>query len=879
MTHSVCILPAFKPGDIGGVARHVLALRKHLPAFGWEVTGAQGAADLMHTHALDTWPEIDCYTNHGTYPIKPEMPQWQREANERLLDNIKLARRVIAVSRWTAGQWDYLTGVRPIIIPNGIDPEEWQDVPRGRWRARLRIPEHRPLVVWGKTFLSDVLDPTAAVEVALRRPDVDVVAPLDRKFLPHAPKNFHCIGAQQFAAMQMLLADCDVYLATVCENHSIQVLEAMALRKPVVGFAWGGTAETIGDSGAGLLVEPGNLDRLMDAFEVALEVAPTMGEAGRELVLRHYDWRSVAESLAGVYSDVLQEKTVSGRSQRPKASIIIPCYNKAQYIGEAILSAAGQRNAPKYEVIVVDDGSTDGSLSAIQAAVKGLPPGGPPVKVIKQKNAGVAAARNNGIKIAKGEYICCLDADDVIDPLFLSRLAPALDSDPGLGIAYSDFVAFGFDITRGGHWENLLQTEEYDFERLKRGNMLPCCNLFRRVAWERAGGYKDINPSWEDYELWLNMGKLGWPGRRVPGGLFKYRKVVDEGRDFQSHGLEWKLRAKVNSFHRDIYPPAVSVVVPCFRQSQFLPDAIDSALAQTFPDLEVVVVDDGNEPAEAEAIAAIVNRAGPAARLVRLIENSGLATARNTGIDAARGQWILPLDADDRLEPAFLEKALGAIRLNPREFAFCDSVLWWPETGKEQTIEAKEYDFPDLLSKITFPCSILYAKDAWRQAGGYKPQMSQAGGWEDWEFVVTLGEIGICGVRVPEALFRYRQHSNQQMRYDAEAKKPRLQEAMRRLHAATYRGEFPMACCGRQRPAAVQAAPAGPGVVASRANTNGHTNETVLVRYTGASAGSQTWRAPSGRSYRFGGADPLKQVAAADAQWFAGLPMFQVVTA
>ena len=66
------------------------------------------------------------------------------------------------------------------------------------------------------------------------------------------------------------------------------------------------------------------------------------------------------------------------------------------------------------------------------------------------------------------------------------------------------------------------------------------------------------------------------------------------------------MRAVVNSYHRDLYPPTVSFVIPCYRQSQFLEEAIRSALGQTFPDVEVVVVDDGNDPDEATQIGEIV---------------------------------------------------------------------------------------------------------------------------------------------------------------------------------------------------------------------------------------------------------------------------------
>jgi len=867
----VCLLPRFQPGQIGGVARHVLALQRHLALRGHEIMADPADADIVHVHAAETAPAVDVYTNHGIHPLRPDMEPWKREQNDAIFRNLKLAREVIAVSRWTADQWRHLVGREPHIIPNGIDLDEWRDVPRGVWRARLGVDGRTPVVLWGKSTVSDVCDPTPALELALRLPHVLVVLTAPPRAFVHLPRNVRAVGPQAFPAMQMLLADCDVYLATTLENHSVQVLEAMVLGKPVLGYDWGGTTETVQHGESGLLVRPGDLDALIEAFREAYERREELGAASREIVADRYRWDRLIERVEAVYEAALTEKLAEADPHRPKVSIVIPVYNKAPYVREAVESALRQQVGFPYEVIVVNDGSTDGSAEILEWLAEEYPG----LVVIHQENAGVAAARNHGIQLAMGRYICCLDADDVIDPLFLERTAAALDADLGLGIAYTDMLVFG-DWPGRGRWQHVVRVDEYDFERLKRRNFIPCCNLFRRVAWERAGGYKDINPSWEDYELWLNMGKLGWYGRRVPGPLFRYRKLYREGRDHESHGQEWLLRAMVNRLHRDLYPPMVSVVIPCYGQARFLREAIDSALAQTFPDVEVMVVDDGNEDEEAEAIRRIVGEY-PAqdVRLVRHEENRGLAAARNTGIEATRGRWIVPLDADDVIEPTFVERCLRAVELDPRRFAYTDSLLWWPDEGRTQLLRAHEYDFDDLLRRITWPCTILYAREAWRKVGGYRPEMSEAGGWEDWEFAISLGEVGVCGVRVPEPLFRYRQHSKTQMRYAAEERKERLRETMRRLHAAVYRGERPMGCCG----GGVRAQPvADPAVVAAnRAAIEAGGNGKMLVKYVGDHVGSMQWRTPSGRVYSFGAADPLKWMPPEDAEHFAELPDFVVV--
>jgi glycosyltransferase involved in cell wall biosynthesis len=873
-TKTVCVLPRFGPADPGGVAVHVRTLCQMLARRGWEVVARPETGALTHVHAFTRAPEVSVHSCHGVYPITAQMPAWQIDINRKIFENLKLARRVIAVSQWSAAQWRGLVGVEPVIIPNGVDLAQWANVPTGIWRAKLKLDVRTPLAVWGKTSLSDVLDPTPAVELALRNPRLAVVAPLPPKALPFAPKNFYCIGAQAFPAMQSLLADCDVYLATVCENDAIQVKEAMCLGKPIVGYAWGGTPETV-DATCGQLVSPGNMQALDAALWAVYEQRQALGAAGRARVATLYTWDTLIDRIVEVYNSVLEEQRGETATAAIKCSIVIPVYNKEPWVAETIASARDQRNAPPYEIIVINDGSTDGSLAQVQQAVGR----DPRVRIFDRANAGVSAARNFGIAQARGQYITCLDADDLMDPLFLARLAPALDSDPGLGIAYSDFISFGVNES-GQPWEAYIRCDEYDFEKLKRGNFLPCCNLFRKVAWQRAGGYKPINPSWEDYELWLNMGKLGWYGRRVPDGLFRYRKVIAVGRDYASQGHAWQLRATVNAYHRDLYPPLVSFIVPCYQHARFLATALDSIMAQTFPDYEVVVVDDGNAPEEAAAIRAVCeNYPVDKVRLVVLAHNSGLATARNLGVESTRGQWLAMLDADDKLAPTWLEASLRAIELNPKQFAYSDAYLWWPaEQDKLTELPAHDYDFEELLVRVTWACSILVSRDAWRAAGGYKPQMSDVGGWEDWEFDITLGELGVCGVRVAEPLFYYRQHSKEQMRYRAEANKPRLQEELRRLHAATYRGERTPMCCGAgQRTTRQAVAPAPVRGITPPTPTGG--NGTVLVRYVGYSVGTMTWHVPGGGVYRFGLSEPLQSVAAADRAYFEGRRDFQIVTA
>ena len=106
---------------------------------------------------------------------------------------------------------------------------------------------------------------------------------------------------------------------------------------------------------------------------------------------------------------------------KPMVSVIVPLYNASAYIVEALDSVLASTYRP-LEIVVVDDGSKDDSLSAVQAYAKDHPE----VRVLHQENAGVSAARNHGIREAKGEYILPVDADDTIGTTYIEHAVEAM---------------------------------------------------------------------------------------------------------------------------------------------------------------------------------------------------------------------------------------------------------------------------------------------------------------------------------------------------------------------------------------------------------------------------------------------------------------------
>jgi len=199
----------------------------------------------------------------------------------------------------------------------------------------------------------------------------------------------------------------------------------------------------------------------------------------------------------------------------PRISVVIPCHNYARYLPEAVGSVLCQ-TVREVEVVIVDDGSTDETPAVVAELLERHPHR--TIRSIRQENSGQPAiSRNRGIAEARGEYVLCLDADDLIAPTMLERCLEVLESDPTIAIAYTD--RRDFDGV-----EQVVLAGDYDFARLRFANHISYCALFRRAVWEAVGGYRTNVKGCEDWDFWVAAGARGFHGRRIPEPLFCYRR-------------------------------------------------------------------------------------------------------------------------------------------------------------------------------------------------------------------------------------------------------------------------------------------------------------------------------------------------------------------
>ena len=198
--------------------------------------------------------------------------------------------------------------------------------------------------------------------------------------------------------------------------------------------------------------------------------------------------------------------------EEPDVTVVIPVHDQVQFLEETLASVYEQTH-PSWEIIVVDDGSTDPETVRFLDSLDR-----PRLRLIRQSNMGLPGARNTGMRLARGDHLVPLDSDDELEPEFMTKLLVALESAPNAGYAHclarlhGDIDAVWVPRPFNPYWQLM-------------GNGIIGCVLLRAIAWEAVGGYDEtMTAGNEDWDLWLRLMEAGWDQVSVPEPLFKYRK-------------------------------------------------------------------------------------------------------------------------------------------------------------------------------------------------------------------------------------------------------------------------------------------------------------------------------------------------------------------
>lgn len=760
-------------------AIHQIALRmaKHLPAFGYEVIENPDQADLRVTHAGQgsIGGEVDVAIYHGLYPTGQGMDGVYFAINSHVIHNLKTAKHIIAPSNWIADVIRRDMHIDPHIISWGVDVDEW-------------LPGDNPHVyaLWNKARVDKVSDPAPMLELAARASNVPFLTTFGE-----GGANVKTIGRQPYEVMKNHIRNAGVYLSLNVETFGLGILEACAAGVPVLGFRQGAIAEYLTHGVNAFLAEPGDMDGLYNGLEYCLKHRSALGKNARELA-KQFAWQETVRKMAAVFDLALQPH------KGAKVSVIIPCHNYAQYVMEAVESVRAQATSFDFEIIVVNDSSTDQSADILRRALTR------PNEIYCEVDYGnLSATRNHGIEKATGEYITCLDADDRLgSPLFLQTLSDALDADRTLGIAFTSIRVMDADGNLGhlNAWP-----KGYDFDlQAQRKNQIPSCCMFRKEAWRRAGGFRPHFVYAQDAEFWTTVGSIGYGAKHVvQDGWFEYRLhnksqsqvhrtgevpepdwtefhpwTKDGQRPFASDGKAPNGSWPVRFYHQ----PSVSIIIPVGAgHEETLKDALHSVEGQTHRYWECIVVNDTGKPLCLEGF--------PWAKVVTTKGRTGAGAARNTGAKQSNADFLVFLDADDLLKPRFVEATLKAYRLNGR-YAYTD---WMTDDlhGKVEVHHTPEYSFEAVWERPSIhPITALIPRKAFIDVVGFDEKLTA---YEDVDFFMKLLTNGVCGVRVAEPLLIYNLHQGKR-RIAGEKQKDKFKALLKARYSQFMEGKSMCDC-------------------------------------------------------------------------------------
>ena len=194
----------------------------------------------------------------------------------------------------------------------------------------------------------------------------------------------------------------------------------------------------------------------------------------------------------------------------PLISVIVPCYNQAQYLDECLQSVLDQTYTD-WECIIVNDGSPDNTEDVAKKWVEK----DARFRYLFKENGGLSSARNAGIEIAKGEWILPLDADDKIGNQYLELAEKEFEKD--YTVIYCTTKFFG---AKQGEWK----LADFSLNTLAKFNILTCTSFYKKDNWEKVGGYdKNFIFGLEDYDFWISILKNGGKVHKIENPLFFYR--------------------------------------------------------------------------------------------------------------------------------------------------------------------------------------------------------------------------------------------------------------------------------------------------------------------------------------------------------------------
>lgn len=270
----------------------VMALKKHLPKYGYELTENPNEADLRACHAgmCDDDKYADVAHIHGLMPTADyHNPLWFA-INAGVIHSLRAAKAITVPSEWVADILRRDMGVNPTVVGWAVEPSEWMPA------------ENQGYVIYNKTRDDEVCTSKPLVQLAQRNPKTLFLSTYGQNVTP----NVKVTGRVPFETMRDYVRHAAVYLAVTRETWGIGTVEAQSAGVPILGWDWGATSTLVEHGKTGYLCQPNDIEGLSQGLEYCLKYRDILGANARKAAALH-TWDKVARSFSQVYDRVLSE--------------------------------------------------------------------------------------------------------------------------------------------------------------------------------------------------------------------------------------------------------------------------------------------------------------------------------------------------------------------------------------------------------------------------------------------------------------------------------------------------------------------------------------------------------------------------------------------
>ncbi len=367
---------------------------------------------------------------------------------------------------------------------------------------------------------------------------------------------------------------------------------------------------------------------------------------------RHYAQMAVEEAKNRLKSADSEKRT------GPMVSVIVPTYNRPDTLIEALNSILCQTYRD-FEIIVVNDAGSD-----VENIISYLNRDRNITYIRHGKNMGLGAARNSGIKTARGKYLAYLDDDDLYYPEHIETLVEFLEKGD-YKVAYTD-AHRAYQINKNSKYHvvkrDLPYSCDFDRDRIRRENFVPVlCFMHDRMLLNEVGLFDESLRKLEDWDMWIRMSeKHGFAHIKKVTCEFAWRNdgstmTSGQGQEFvearQKIAAKQGLRSgketctKVVPEQPDTKKGMVSIIILTFNQLRYTKECVESIIKHTPESYEIIFVDNGSTDGTLKWLGQLAGE-GINCRMIENRKNLGFAKGCNQGIEAAQGEFIVLLNND-----------------------------------------------------------------------------------------------------------------------------------------------------------------------------------------------------------------------------------------